>query len=59
MKRFTFVALFLVIAAGMVCAQEVGEPDPFLLGEFAQQMLKEVSVDKFETEGFWRPHMSS
>ena len=61
MKRIILTALFIALAAGMVCAQDdVGEPDIFLLGiESAQQMLKEVSVDKFEFDGFWYSIMSS
>ena len=61
MKRIVIIALFFVIAAGMVCAQdELGGPDSFLMGiESAQQMLKEVSVEKFETDGFWHSYMSS
>jgi hypothetical protein len=39
---------------------EVGSPDPEMLGiEAAQQELKEISVDKFEQEGYWRSYMSS
>jgi hypothetical protein len=61
MKRFLFIALFLIIAAGMVCAQNaVGDPDPYDIEiDTAQQQLKEVSVEKFEHEGFWLAHMSS
>jgi hypothetical protein len=61
MKRFIFIALFLIIAVGMVSAQNaVGDPDPYEIGyDTAQQQLKEVSVDKFENEGFWISHMSS
>jgi len=61
MKRFVFIALSLIIAVGMVCAQSaVGDPDPYELEpDTAQQQLKEVSVDKFEHEGFWLSHMSS
>jgi len=61
MKRFIFIALFVIIAAGMVCAQSaVGDPDPYEIGiDTAQQQLKEVSVDKFEYEGFWSSTMSS
>jgi hypothetical protein len=61
MKRFIFIALFLIIAAAMVSAQSaVGDPDPYEI-EFdtAQQQLKEISVDKFEQEGFWISHMST
>jgi len=61
MKRFIFIALFLIIAVGMVSAQrEVGEADPYEIEiDTAQQQLKEVSVDKFEHEGFWLSYMSS
>jgi len=61
MKRFLLIALFILIAVGMVCAQSsVGDPDPYEIGvDSAQQQLKEVSVDKFEHEGFWVSHMSS
>ena len=61
MKRIILIALFLVIAVGFVSAQdEVGDPDSFMLGiESAQQQLKEVSVEKFETDGFWYSTMSS
>ncbi|MDR0290101.1 MAG: flagellar filament outer layer protein FlaA [Treponema sp.] len=60
MKRFIF-AFYLVVAAGMIFAQqEVGEADPYMIGlDSAQQMLKEVSVDKFELDGFWSSRMSS
>jgi len=59
MKRFIFIALFLMIVVGMVCAQN-SESDPYEIGiDSAQQQLKEVSVDKFENEGFWVSHMSS
>jgi hypothetical protein len=60
MKRYILVALFLTVAVGFAFAQEVGEADPYVLGiESAQQNLKEVSVEKFETDGFWRAHMST
>ena len=61
MKRYIIIALFLVSAAFMVFAQEeVGESDPYMIGfESGQQQLKEVSVDKFEQDGFWYSTMSS
>ena len=61
MKRLLIIAVFLVVSAGMVSAQtELGEPEPWLIGiESAQQLLKEVSVDKFEHEGFWVSRMST
>jgi hypothetical protein len=55
------IALFLMSAALLFAQQrrEVGEPNPEMLGiDTAQQMLKEVSVDKFEHDGFWRSTMS-
>jgi len=61
MKKFLIVAAFFFIA-GFIFAQqqrEIGSPDPEKLGiESAQQELKEVSVDKFEHDGFWRSTMS-
>ncbi|MDR0316412.1 MAG: flagellar filament outer layer protein FlaA [Treponema sp.] len=58
MKRLTIVALFLMVS-GLLFAQR-GEPSPELIGiDSAQQQLKEISVDKFEHEGFWRSTMSS
>jgi hypothetical protein len=60
MKRFIIVALLLVVAICVVYAQEIGDPEPAMIGiESAQQQLKEVSVDKFERDGFWRSFMST
>jgi len=62
MKKFLFIAIFLLIAGFLFAQQqrEVGSPDPERIGiDSAQQMLKEVSVDKFEHDGFWRSTMSS
>ena len=62
MKKFLFIAFFLLIAGFLFAQQqrEVGSPDPERLGiDSAQQMLKEISVDKFEHDGFWRSTMSS
>jgi hypothetical protein len=62
MKRFIFVAFIFifVIAGGMMFAQERGDPDASAIGvDSAQQQLKEVSVDKFEFDGFWFSTMSS
>ena len=61
MKRFIFITLVLFAATTVFAqqGQEVGQPDPTRLGiDTAQQHLKEVSVDKFENEGFWRSTMS-
>jgi hypothetical protein len=61
MRNFLIVAIFLFIGSLIYAQQgEIGSPDPQRLGiESAQQMLKEVSVDKFEHDGFWRSTMSS
>ena len=63
MKRFIIICVFLFIAAGFISAQqrdrEVGAPNPEMIGiDAAQQELKEVSVDKFEHDGFWLSTMS-
>ncbi|MDR1839388.1 MAG: flagellar filament outer layer protein FlaA [Treponema sp.] len=63
MKKLLIIAFFLFVS-GFIFAQqgglELGSPDPSRLGiESAQQMLKEVSVDKFEHDGFWRSSMST
>jgi len=60
MKKLFLIALILCIA-GFAFAQqrEVGAPDAQRIGiETAQQMVKEISVDKFEYDGFWRSTMS-
>ena len=61
MKRLLIIALLLPVVLGMAFAQnEVGDADPYELGiDSAQQQLKEVSVDKFENDGFWFSHISS
>ena len=62
MKRFILSIFIVVLAAAGVCAQgrEIGEPDAQQLGIMeAQQKLKEVSLDKFEYEGYWRVTMSN
>ncbi|AEF80610.1 flagellar filament outer layer protein FlaA [Leadbettera azotonutricia] len=61
MKRLLIISIFL-LAAGFVFAQqstEVGSPDADRIGiDAAQQLLKEVSVDKFEKDGYWKSTMS-
>jgi len=61
MKKFIIIAVILFITAGFLYSQqEIGSPDPERLGfESAQQQLKEISIDKFEHDGFWRSSMSS
>ena len=61
MKRILIIALIFSISAAAFAqrANEVGSPDSERLGiDAAQQYLKEVSVDKFEKDGFWRSSMS-
>jgi hypothetical protein len=62
MKRLLAVVLMLFIA-GFAFAQqggtEIGGPNPERIGiDEAQQLLKEVSVEKFEHDGYWRSTMS-
>jgi hypothetical protein len=61
MKRYIIIAALLLAASGFVYAQdEVGGPNADAIGnDSAQQHLKEVSVDKFEQEGYWHSTMSS
>jgi hypothetical protein len=62
MKKFLAIAL-LLYAGSFIFAQQnvdVGEPDPERLGiETGQQLIREISIDKFEHDGFWRAKMSS
>jgi hypothetical protein len=63
MKRYIIVVLLTAIA-GLAFAQqdEVGNgaaAEDRLGIETAQQKLKEISVEKFEHDGFWRSYMSS
>ncbi|MCL2184662.1 MAG: flagellar filament outer layer protein FlaA [Treponema sp.] len=59
MKKFLIFTLIFLIGGFLFAQQEVGTPDPNSLGiESAQQLIKEVSVDKFEHDGFWRSAMS-
>jgi hypothetical protein len=63
MKRYGIIIAVLLVVTGILWAQqeeEIGSTNPESLGvESAQQQLKEVSVDKFEHEGFWLSTMSS
>jgi len=61
MKKFLAITLILFIGGfAFAQQQEIGTPNAQRLGiESAQQMIKEVSVDKFEHDGFWRSTMSS
>jgi hypothetical protein len=60
MKRIIAIAFSLLTAGFLFAQNEIGAPNPEQIGiEAAQQELKEVSVDKFEHDGFWRTTMSS
>ena len=62
MKRLLVIALICFVASVVSAQQrpEIGAIDPERLGiDAAQMYLKEVSIDKFEREGFWRSSMSS
>ncbi|MDR1869855.1 MAG: flagellar filament outer layer protein FlaA [Treponema sp.] len=60
MKKLLIIAIFLFIGGFLYAQQDIGGPDPERIGiESAQQQLKEVSVDKFEHDGYWRSTMSS
>ena len=59
MKRVLVFILILSITGVLFAQTEIGAIDPFRLGiDTAQQNLKEVSVDRFEREGFWVSKMS-
>jgi hypothetical protein len=59
MKRIIIV-LLAVCAVSLVTAQQtVGNPDPNAIGiDTAQQKLQVVSIDKFESAGFWNSYIS-
>jgi hypothetical protein len=61
MKRI-FITALILYSVGFLFAQqnEVGTPSAERIGvDAAQQQLKEISVDKFEHEGYWLSAMSS
>jgi hypothetical protein len=60
MKRIIFSLLIVSLLAAGLVAQDIGGPDVQQMGILeAQQKLKEISVDKFEYEGYWKATMSS
>lgn len=60
MKRYVLVLMLLASAGFLYAQSEVGATDPSRIGiDAAQQKLKEVSVEKFEHDGFWQSNMSS
>lgn len=61
MKRLAALCLvFLAVAAGVFAQASAGGPDPTKIGvDSAQQMLKEVSVTRFEDAAFFFPAIAS
>jgi len=62
MKSFSkmFIIALILFIGGSLYAQDIGQADPTMIGiESAQQLIKEVSVDKFEHDGFWKSSMST
>ena len=62
MKRYIILVLFIAIGAVVFAQnqQELGTPNAEYIGiDAAQQQLKEVSIDKFEYDGYWRSFMST
>ena len=64
MKRYAIIAVALLSATTTFAQVQgdpaAGNPNASQLGiDTAQQDLKEVSVDKFEQEGYWRASISS
>ncbi|MBP7095247.1 MAG: flagellar filament protein FlaA [Spirochaetia bacterium] len=58
-KLATLSVALLLIASGAWSQAAFGEPDPTAIGiDTAQQKLKEVSVEKFESAGFWSASIS-
>jgi len=61
-KKIFCITVLFFIAGVILSAQQnrdIGAPDPEKVGiESAQKKLKEISVEKFELEGFWRSKMS-
>jgi len=60
MKKFLLITIVLFLVGGFLFAQEraVGASPGIGLDE-AQKQLTEISVDKFEHDGFWRSTMSA
>lgn len=63
MKRIILSGLIVIICAGVLFAQQadpVGAPEPTDINNGTPQTeLSEISIDKFEMEGFWRSNISS
>ncbi|MDR0410461.1 MAG: flagellar filament outer layer protein FlaA [Treponema sp.] len=58
MKRY-IISIAYILISGVLFAQTPNGSDPSARADTAQQALKEVSVDKFEHEGFWSSVISS
>ena len=61
MKRFLIITLVFFVTTAVFAQQrlEIGAPDAERLGiDAAQQYLKEVSIEKFERDGYWLSTMS-
>ncbi|GHV32883.1 flagellar filament protein FlaA [Spirochaetia bacterium] len=59
MKRYVIIALMLSLVGFAFAQVEVGGDNAERIGiDSAQQKLKEISVERFEQDGFWRSHMS-
>ena len=62
MKRISIIVLILFVVTGVFAQQraEIGAPDAERLGiDAAQQFLKEISIEKFERDGYWMSTMST
>jgi hypothetical protein len=60
MKKVLIVTFILLTGSLIFAQEEIGGPDASRLGiETAQLMIREVSVDKFEHDGFWISRMST
>ncbi|MDR2481030.1 MAG: flagellar filament outer layer protein FlaA [Spirochaetaceae bacterium] len=53
--------IFTLVSVSLVSAQtpEIGSPDSSVAGGLPQQALREVSIDKFEQEGYWNVYIST
>jgi len=59
-RQVLIIAFILLIGNFLYAQQQIGTTDPSLVGpDTGRQEIVEVSVDKFEHEGFWLSHMSS
>lgn len=56
-KRALLLAVLVVLASAIVVAQDTPPEVESLGKDTAQQALQEVSISKFEDQGFWRVYM--